>query len=128
VHRLLIAVVLFACNAPGPPREYGVEIFAQDTVTARLTVSVTGTLQVNVRGENFSVLPDRSFSVGTPASLVIRGGVGTATVTSVDSTQKLAVVPAGTPPDSTDARTVSGTKLYISRMGYEGARLSVARP
>lgn len=119
------------CAAPGAQntRPYGVEIFAEDTVTARISVSVTGDIQLTLRGDDFQVLPGRRFLVSTPASLVINRGVGTATITSVDSVSRLAVVPLGTPDDSIDAATVSGTVVKFTRLGYERShRLSADRP
>ena len=120
-----------ACSVPGPQnaRPYGVEIFAEDTVTARISVSVSGDIQLTLRGDDFQVLPGRGFLVSTPASLVINRGVGTATITSVDSVSRLAVVPLGTPEDSIDVATVSGTVVKFTRLGYERAhRLSAERP
>jgi hypothetical protein len=55
--------------------------------------------------------------------------VGTATITSLDSVSRLAVVPTGTPEDSVDAATVTGTVVKFTRLGYERVhRLSAARP
>ena len=128
---MIAACVISACNAPPPPqasRPYGVNIFAADTVTARIAVEVSGDVQVDLKGDDFRTLPNRSFSVSTPASLVIVRGVGTATITSLDSVSRLAVVPAGTPDDSLDAATVTGTVIKFTRLGYERShRLSVAR-
>ena len=126
-------MALLSCNAPPPQqqasRPYGIQIFAQDTVTARIAVQVTGDLQLDLKGDDFRVLPDRSFSLATPATLTILRGVGTATVVSVDSTSRLAVFPAGIPEDSIDAATVTGTVIKFTRLGFERVhRLSVARP
>lgn len=135
MHRLwrtLCLVVLAACAVPAPEstREYGVEIFAEDTVTAVITVSVTGNLQVNLKGDNFRIMPDKSFMITTPARLIAARGVGTATITSVDSTRRLAILPIGTPEDSVDAATVTGTLVKFTRLGYERGklRLEVERP
>jgi hypothetical protein len=115
------AAVLLACNASpltdsGPQ---GVQVFAADTVTARIQVSVRGDLQVTLRGDDFSVRPDRTFLVSTPAVLQVSRGVGTATITSVDSTTRIAVVPMGTPEDSIDAATVTGTIVRFTRLGSD---------
>jgi hypothetical protein len=134
VFRLIVFAALTAGACSGPPpqtaRPYGVKIFAEDTVIARISVAVTGDLQVTLTGDNFQMLPDRSFLVATPATLVINRGVGTATITSVDSASRLAVVPLGTPDDSTDAATVTGTVVKFTRLGYEQGRfrLAAARP
>jgi hypothetical protein len=106
-----------------------VTIFAVDTVTARIAVEVSGDLQLDLKGEDFRVHPNRSFSVSTPASLVIVRGVGTATITSLDSVSRLAVIPTGTPEDSVDAAAVTGTVVKFTRLGYERVhRLSATRP
>jgi hypothetical protein len=125
-------VLLAACSTPAPPnaRPYGVQIFAVDTVTARLSVSVTGDLQLTLRGDDFQALPGRRFAVSTPASIVVTRGVGTATITSTDSVSRVAVVPIGTPDDSIEAVSVAGTVVKFTRLGYEQGRyrLSVDRP
>lgn len=127
-----LLVLVAACTAPPPQNAspYGVQIFAVDTVTVRLAVGVTGDLQLTLRGEGFQALPGRRFVVSTPASLVISRGVGTATITSVDSVSRIAVVPMGTPEDSIDAASVQGTIVKFTRLGYEQGRhrLSVDRP
>ena len=128
---LLFLACPLACSAPAPQntRPYGVRIFAEDTVTARIGVTVTGDLQVTVRGDDFRALPGRQFMVSTPASVVITRGVGTATITSLDSVTRVAVVPLGVPEDSIDAATVAGTVVKFTRLGYERAhRLSADRP
>lgn len=130
--RPLLLLGLASCGAPSaePGRPYGVQIFAEDTVVAHVSVTVTGDARLTLRGDNFRTFPDRSFSVSTPATLVITQGVGTATITSLDSTKRLAVIPIGTPEDSLDAATVAGSVVRLTRLGYEGGklRLSVARP
>jgi hypothetical protein len=114
--------VLLACDPPPPrmeSRPQGVQIFAADTVTARLHISVVaGDLQVNVRGDGFMIRPDKSFLVATPATIEATRGIGTALIESVDST-RIAVVPMGVPEDSIDAATVTGTLVRFTRMGYD---------
>jgi hypothetical protein len=126
IQRLLLILAVAGCAAPEPlPRDYGVEVFAEDTVTARLMVTTSGTLQVQLRGDNFKVRPDRSFEITTPAWLVVQRGVGTATITSLDG-HRLAAVPIGTPTDSTDAKTVLGVRVYVTRLGGERGRIRLA--
>jgi hypothetical protein len=126
--RPLALLLATACAVPAPPREYGVGIFAEDTVTARVSIAVTGTLQVTTTGESLTTGPDKTLTLGTPGSIVIKGGVGTATITSLDSGRRLAVVPTGLAEDSAEKATVMGTVVKLSRMGYEGARLRVEKP
>ena len=94
---LVLALLATACNAPPPidARPFGVQIFAEDTVVARIHVRVTGDLRVTLRGDDFRMRRDRSFLVSTPATMEVSRGVGTATITSVDSTSRIAVVPIG---------------------------------
>lgn len=128
---LVPLVVIAACSGPLPQNSvpYGVRIFAEDTVTARIAVTVTGDLQLTLQGDDFQALPGRRFRVSTPASLVINRGVGTATITSLDSVSRLAVIPIGTPEDSIDQATVAGTVVKFTRLGYDRVhQLVVARP
>ena len=114
-------MLVVGCNAPPPIDSgiQGVQVFAADTVTARIHVSVTGDLQLSMRGDNFAPRPDGTFLVSTPAIIEARRGVGTARITSVDSTTRIAVVLIGTPEDSIDAATVTGTIVRFTRMGRE---------
>jgi hypothetical protein len=116
-----MAVLLVGCNAPPPTDSpvQGVQVFAADTVAARIHVSVTGDLQVTMRGDNFALRRDRTFLVSTPAIIEARRGIGTALITSVDSITRIAVVPIGTPEDSIDAATVTGTVVRFTRMGRD---------
>jgi hypothetical protein len=90
-----------------------VEIFADDTVTVSLTVAVEGEMRVSLRGDAF-YQRGKSFVVTTPAWLVVNG-VGVATIASLDSVQRLAVVPRGLAPDSAEALTVVGSIVRLSR-------------
>lgn len=117
----LAAATLAGCNAPPPTdsQPQGVRVFAADTVTARIQVTVTGDLQVSLRGDKFVARPDRTFLVSTPVTIQVSRGVGTARITSVDSVTRIAVVPIGTPEDSIDAATVTGTVVRFTRMGRD---------
>ena len=132
--RYLAAFLLFSvgCNAPPPidSRPQGVQIFAEDTLTARLHVSVQGDLQVTLRGEGFEMRPDRTFLVSTPATLEVSRGIGTARITSIDSATRIVVLPLGTPEDSIDAASVAGTVVRFTRLGYDRRmqRIVTVRP
>lgn len=133
--RSLIAILISAgattaCSGggiPQLPQTYGVQIFAEDTVTARINVAVTGDMRVSLRGDNFVIGRNRTFYVSTPATLTIERGVGTATITSVDSVSRLAVIPLGTPEDSIDVATVAGTVVKLTRLGYGNFRVAADR-
>jgi hypothetical protein len=134
MRRLLMfaGAVFGACSAPLPldQRTEGVRIFAEDTVTARINVQVHGDLRVSVKGDDFMIRRDRSILVSTPATMeVVRGG-GTATIVSMDSTKRIAVVPIGTPDDSIDVATVTGTTVAFTRPGPDGSphRIMALRP
>jgi hypothetical protein len=125
---LLTAIVLTACERPRP-HELGVEVFSTDTVPAQFMVSVTGNLEIGLRSESFSMRPDKSLVLMTPASLVIQKGEGTATLTSFTDAQRIAVKPIGTPPDSADILSVVGTVVKLVRVGEEQrVKLSLEKP
>lgn len=123
MHRLALLglTALVACSAPPlvESRRQGVQIFAEDTVTARIHVSIKGDLQVTLRGDDFQMRPDRTFLLSTPATLEATRGVGSAIIASVDSSTRIAVVPFDTPEDSIDAATVTGTVVRFTRLGYD---------
>lgn len=123
----LAAAVLAACGAPPllDQAPQGVRIFADDTVTARINVRVNGGLRISLRGDNFMIRRDRSFLVSTPATLEVVRGTGTATIISVDSSTRLAVVPIGTPDDSVDQATITGTVVSFTRPSSDRRTLRV---
>jgi len=128
----LAACILAACNAP-PVRDQapqGIRIFAEDTVTARINVRIRGDLRVSLKGDDFMMRRDRSFVVSTPATMEVVKGGGTATIVSMDSTKRIAVVPIGTPDDSVDLATITGIAVEFTRPGPDGRpyRLAAVRP
>ena len=129
--RTLAAAIVTACSAPPllDQATEGVRIFAEDTVTARINVRVEGDLRVSLRGDNFMIRGDRSFLVSTPATLEVVRGTGTATIVSMDSV-RIAVVPIGTPDDSVDIATITGTVVSFARPGADRRthRLVAERP
>ena len=113
--RFVFAVLLLtACSqtASNAPR-YTAEIFAEDTASVPVTVRVTGPMTVNLRGAGFYSHKGQQV-VMTPASLVIRG-TGTAIIGMVDSSKPIALVPAGTPIDSTEKHAIVARLLKLSR-------------
>ena len=128
----LAACLLVGCNAPPllDQAPQGVRIFAEDTVTARINVRIRGELRVSLKGDAFMIRRDRSFLVSTPATMEVVRGAGTATIVSMDSTKRIAVVPIGTPHDSVDLVTVSGIAVEFTRPGPAGRphRLVAVQP
>ncbi len=112
--KLLTACSQTASNAP----RYTAEIFAEDTASVPVTVRVTGPMTVNLRGAGFYSYRGQQV-VMTPASLVIRG-TGTAIIGMVDSSKPIALVPDGTPLDSTEKNAIVGRLLKLTRP--EGSR------
>src|SRR5688500_18696876 len=113
---VLAALTLAACSRPNiaTPR-YAIEIFSVDTVQAHVTVIVTTGLEAQMNGAGFyAVNNNKQPVVLTPMSLVLRG-TGTATISAIDSMQQIAVVPAGTHPDSTESVTTIGRILRVTR-------------
>ena len=110
-------------NAP----RYSAEVFSEDTVAVPVTVRVTGPMQVSLNGAGFYQYKGQPV-VLTPATLVIRG-TGTAIIGAVDSSKPIALVPSGTPLDSTDRLAVVARLLKLTRAeGTSDYRLEVQRP
>ena len=128
----LTASILVGCNAPPllDQAPQGVRIFAEDTVTARINVRIRGDLRVSLKGDDFMMRRDRSFVVSTPATMEVVKGGGTATIVSMDSTKRIAVVPIGTPDDSVDLATITGIAVEFTRPGPDGRpyRLAAVQP
>jgi len=123
----LILMALTACAER--PAEIGVDVFSADTLPARVSVVVAGTLEIGLRAERMHAGPGRTIVLETPVTLVIQRGEGFATVTSFDSTQRIVVQPAGTPPDSADVVGATGVAVTFSRVGDEPrVSLKVEKP
>ena len=125
---VLAALLLTACNKPASnaPR-YVAEIFAEDTVPVPITVRTTGEMQVSLRGAGFYQHRGQPVVI-TPAAIVVRG-TGTAIIGMVDSSKQIALVPDGTPPDSTEQRTIVARLFKLSRPeGSSEYKLEIQRP
>ena len=124
---LLLLTLATACSRERFGPRYAADIFAEDTVPTDVLVRTTGTMQASLNGAGFYVHHGQPV-VLTPATLVVRG-IGTATISSVDSSKPIALVPSGTHPDSTDAVTVVGRLLKVSRgEGDARYKLEIERP
>jgi hypothetical protein len=118
-----------AGSACAEKRELGVDVFSDDTLPARFTVAMTGTLVLGLRSQNFYMRPDKTLVLITPGSLVIQEGSGSATIASLDSSRRIAVEPIGTSPDSSDIVAVVGHSIRIERVGKESrVKLSLEKP
>ena len=106
---LLTACGQAASNAP----RYAADIFAEDTIPVPVTVRVTGPMTVSLKGEGFYSYRGQPV-VMTPATLVIRG-TGTAIISAVDSSKAMAIVPSGTPLDSTEANSMVARLFKLTR-------------
>lgn len=122
----LAAAVVSACAESR--REIGVDVFSNDTIPAHFVVTLSGTLVVGLRGGNFFMRPDKSLVLETPGSLIVQKGEGTATITTLDTTRRVAVLPIGTAPDSADIVGVVGTSVQLTRTaGERRVRLDVIK-
>lgn len=128
---LLVVTALVVAAACGPrpaymgPR-YTMNVFSEDTMPASVTVAVTGGMQVQLNGAGYYTI-GRQPVVMTPATMVVFGQ-GTATISAVDSTQLISLVPPGTHPDSTDRVVVTGRMLRVTRaQGDTSFKLDVTR-
>jgi hypothetical protein len=127
--RRVRCLLLLAATACAEKRELGVDVFSEDTLPARFTVGLTGTLVMGLRSQSFYVRPDKSLVLITPGSLVIQEGAGSATIASLDASRRIAVEPIGTSPDSSDALAKVGHAIRLERVGKENrVRLAVERP
>jgi hypothetical protein len=119
VRRLLLlttAVLTVACE--GRPPEFGVSVFADDTLPVIFTVELTGTLVMGLRSDGFRMRPDKSLVMTTPAQLIINKGAGTATITSLRGGNIL-VQPLGVKPDSGDTSSALGMVVKLARTGVQ---------
>lgn len=107
-------VFLGACSqtASNAPR-YAAEIFSDDTLPVPVMVSVTGGMQVSLNGAGFYMYKGNPV-VLTPATLVVRG-TGSAIITAQDRRTPIAIVPSGTPIDSTDKAAKVARMFELSR-------------
>lgn len=127
--RPVCCLLFLAGSACAERRELGVDVFSDDTMPARFTVAMTGSLVLGLRSQNFYMRPDKTLVLITPGSLVIQEGSGSATIASMDSSRRLAVAPMGTSPDSSDSVAVIGHSIRLERVAKENrVRLAVARP
>jgi hypothetical protein len=118
MHRLLALMLLSACVPEAPRREFGVDVFSNDTTPAKFIVSLGGNLSLAVRSNSLYMQRDKSLVIETPASLIVHSGAGTGTITSYDSTRRIVVTPMNASPDSTDAGVV-GRVIRVVRVGDE---------
>ncbi len=119
----LLATALCAACEQRPP-EFGVSVFAMDTLPVRFRLSVTGSLVLGVRSTSIQALPDRSLVILTPSELVIQRGEGTATITALRG-DSVAVQPLGVFGDSAELASVQGTVVRFARAAEE-RRVAVA--
>jgi hypothetical protein len=127
--RPAFCLLLLAGAGCAEKRELGVDVFSDDTLPARFTVGLTGTLVMALRSQSFYMRPDKSLVLVTPGSLIIQQGNGSATIASLDSSRRIAVEPIGTSPDSSDAVAAVGHTIRLERVGKENrVRLAVEKP
>lgn len=112
---LAVTAILAVACFDRPP-EFGVSVFASDTLPVTFTVSLTGGLVMGLRSQNFHMQPDKSLIMTTPAQLIIQRGEGTATILSV-SGGRVVVQPLGINPDSADTSSAEGHQVKLSRAG-----------
>ena len=123
---LLLLLAACAQNSANAPR-YAAEIFSEDTVPVPVMVSVTGGMQVSLNGAGFYMYKGNPV-VLTPATLVVRG-TGSAIITAQDRRTPIAIVPAGTPLDSTDKAATVARMFELTRPeGSAEYKLGVKQP
>ena len=106
--------MLVACSAQRP-EQLTVDVFAEDTVPVRFTLTITGGLQMRVNAEKAFVRPDKSLVFETPTTLYVDRGDGASLLRALDSTQRLVVQPGGLPGDSAERAAVVAPVVSITR-------------
>jgi len=118
---LLVSAVLTAACDPRPP-EFGVSVFADDTLPVVFSVDLTGSLVMGVRSDNLQMRPDKSLLLTTPAQLVVQKGEGSATITALKGGAIL-VQRLVAKPDSGDmafdTSSAPGTVVKLWRIGVQ---------
>lgn len=122
MRRRVSAVLALACSAVFAvacferPPEFGVSVFAADTLPVTFTVYLTDQLVMALRSTNFKMRADKSLMMTTPAQLIIQRGAGTARIVSI-SGGGLVVQPLGVNPDSADTSSAEGRTVQLTRTG-----------
>jgi hypothetical protein len=125
---LSVAVVIAAACDNGPP-EFGVSVFANDTLPVQFSMDVTGTLAMGIRAQGFEPGPNKTLYMTTPAQLLVQRGEGTATITALRG-GSLLVQPLGVNPDSGDTSSAQGMVVKLARPTptQRSLKLTVEKP
>ncbi len=110
-------LVIAACRGqpPRPANEFGVHVAAAGNAAARVrfTVTIKGSLEIDIHSGIVAIRPDSSLLLATPADLLVKQGAGSAVITAADSGRALVV----TRLDSTDAAPARGHAVRVERTG-----------
>ena len=125
---ILAATAVIASACLDNPPEFGVSVFAADTLPVTFTVSLKGSLVMALRSKNFHMRPDKSLIMLTPAQLLIQRGEGTASIESVFG-GRIVVQPLGVNADSADTSSAEGLTVQLARKGeLRSVKLNVEKP
>ena len=115
---LLLCTAILGAACEGRRPEFGVSVFANDTIPVLFTLELTGGLSMGIRAQAFDPGPNKSLIMTTPAQLTVQSGEGTATITSQKG-GALIVQPLGVMPDSGDTSSVLGSVVKLTRAGTQ---------
>lgn len=124
----VLSAVLCAC-ADMSATESGVDVFSADTTAVRISVAASGSLAIGLRADRMYATPGRTLVLETPASLLFQRGEGTAFISTLDTAQRIVVLPLGAPLDSAEDAGVTGTAIAVARRaGDSRLTLTVQKP
>jgi hypothetical protein len=118
-----------ACSGPSRQEALGVEVFSEDTLPVRFSITMSGGLELRVEAERAFRQGESSLVFETPAKLFVARGSGESTVSSLDENRRLIVQPSGVSADSAEGAAVAGSAIQITRApDGPGLGLRVAKP
>ena len=120
-------MLLVGCSAPKPER-LSVDVFAEDTVPVKFSLTVTGTLQMRVNAERSVVQADRSLVFETPAQLFVYKGDGSSLLRALDSTQRFTVQLGGGSDSAGRAEAVGSAVVITRARGASALRIAPQHP
>jgi hypothetical protein len=125
---LLSSAVLLVVACDPRPEEFGVSVFANDTLPVRFEMEMLGGLEIGIRASGFTPGRNRTLIMTTPAQLLVQRGEGTAIIRSLAGGAMI-VQPIGIKPDSGDTSSALGTEVKLVRAGTQrSVKLTVEKP
>jgi hypothetical protein len=126
---MLLAVLGAACSMPSGEEQLGVEVFSEDTIPVRFSITMSGGIELRVDAERAFRQGESALVFETPAKLLVARGSGQSTIAALDEKRRLIVQPIGVPADSAERAAVVGSAVQLTRPRDEPRLgLLVAKP